>query len=179
MKSKALLIVASILLLSCSGGKLTPEKTEQPEGITVPLRKDKTPVANSGRSFAAGPQAIVYKTVKDYTNNVPVIMDGSKTTIVSYPAPSDIYYNGKLAKPSPLKNGYLLDNRGINENTVFLKYTYEEYSQLKEAPSMQEMLSKITDKYPLAELIDCGLRSQYKDEINELNRLIDKGFKCE
>ena len=103
-------------------------------------------------------------------------MDKGRNTIVSYPAPSDVYYEGKLAKPTSLMNSYLLDNKGIDENVAFLKYTYEEYSQLDEAPSKSEMLANIAEKYPLTELIYCGIRSQYKDEVKELNQLINKGF---
>jgi len=120
--------------------------------------------------------AIVYKTVSDFSDNVPVIMNAERTVIVSYPAPSDIYYKGKLALPTPLKNGYWLDNRGINRNVVFLNYTYEAYSKLKGSLPMNVMLKNIKEKYPLKELIYCGSRYQYKDEVKELNALIDAGF---
>jgi hypothetical protein len=103
-------------------------------------------------------------------------MNSEKTKIISYPGPTDVFYKGKLAKPTPLKNGYLLDNRGINENTVFLNYTYEEYSRLTEAPSLQEMILRVAEKNPMVEIIDCGLRYQYKDEVKELNALIDANF---
>ena len=119
---------------------------------------------------------IVYKTSKDYSNLVPVIMNDAKTTIVSYPAPSDIFYSNKLARPTELKNGYLLDNRGINKNVVFLKYTYEEYSKLTQAPSVKELKMNIVDKYPLTEMIYCGLKNQFKNPVNDMNALIDKGF---
>ena len=123
-----------------------------------------------------GPEAIVYKTVKDYSDLVPVIMNKERTKIVSYPAPSDVYYKGKLATPTPLKDGYWLDNRGINENVVFTSFTYEEYGALTETPSMSVLLSKIIDRYPLKELIACGLRLKYSNEIKELNELIDNHF---
>lgn len=162
-KSILTIIVLTLSLLSCHSGKtatkIIADSTMEREILFVP-----------------GPQAVVYKTIKDYTNLVPVIMNSEKTKIVSYPAPSDVYYQGKLAKPTALKNGYLLDNRGINENVAFLNYTYEEYSRLSEAPSQKEMLSRIAEKNPLKELIDCGLRTQYKDEVSELNTLIDRNF---
>src|SRR5665647_1166899 len=82
---------------------------------------------------------IIYKTTKDFSDLVPVIMDAGKTKIVSYPAPSDLFFQSQLSKPTALKNGYLLDNRGISENVVFLKYTYEVYSKLTQAPSLKEM----------------------------------------
>jgi len=125
---------------------------------------------------SAGQQSIVYKTTDNFDDYVPVIMNVEKTRIVAYPAPTDLFYKGVLAKPTILKNGYLLDNRGITENVVFLNYTYEAYSKLKEAPALNELLKNIKEKYPLKELIYCGLRYQYKNEVKELNVLIDTGF---
>jgi hypothetical protein len=157
------IIILTFSLLSCHCGKTTTKNIADSA-----MKKE--------ISFIPGPQAIIYKTIKDYTNLVPVIMNSEKTKIVSYPAPTDVFYQGKLAKPTVLKNGYLLDNRGINENVAFLNYTYEEYSKLPEAPSMKDMLSRITERNPLTELINCGLRSQYTDEVKELNSLIDANF---
>ena len=123
---------------------------------------------------------IVYKTISDFSDYVPVILNDERTKIISYPAPTDVFYNGKLAKPTSLKNGYLLDNRGITEYVAFLKYTYEDYSRLKEAPSLNEMYNNILEKYPLKEFIYCGSRNRFKDEVNDLNALIEAGFpNCE
>lgn len=170
MKTNIVLSILSVIcLLSCQSGKTTTIDPVQTKTLPEPMVREIV--------FKSGPQAIVYKTTKDYSDLVPVIMDDTKTKIVSYPAPSDVYYNGKLAKPTPLKDGYLLDNRGINANVVFLKYTYEEYSKLEQAPSTEEMLSKIADKSPLTELIDCGVRSQYLNETDEINALIDAKFR--
>lgn len=121
-------------------------------------------------------QVIVYKTSQDYCQFVPVLMNEERTKIVSYPSPTDLFFEGRLAKPTVLKNGYLLDNRGINKNVVFLNYTYEVYSKLKEAPLLDEMMKNIKNKFPLIELIYCGSRNKYKDELKEMNLLIDNGF---
>ena len=123
-----------------------------------------------------GQQAIVYKTTVDLTDYIPVIMNEGKTKIISYPAPSDLFYEGKLARPTILKNGYLLDNRGISENVVFLNYTYETYSKMKEAPALSDMMKNIKVLYPLKEMVNCGLLHQYNDKVKELNALIDAGF---
>ena len=170
MKNKRMMIIFimiyGILLSSCHNQKNIVKHTKQPVEREI--------------LFAPGPPAIVYKTTEDYSDFVPVTMNPERTEIRSYPAPSDVYYQGKLSKPTPLKNGYWLDNRGINENVVFLNYTYESYSQLTQPPTMQQMMSNIKALYPLTELIHCGLRAQYKNEIKELNELIDGDFSgCE
>ena len=130
--------------------------------------------------FKNGPPTLIYKTKKDYRKNVPVILSEDKTKIVSYPHPKDIFYKGKLAYPYELKNGYLLDNCGINVNVAFLKMTYEEYSKLENGPSLEELLNMIIDKNPLVELYYCGNRYSLKNEILDLNQLIEneKLMKC-
>lgn len=156
------LLLIFTALLSCHSSKTTVQNKKNMERTIL---------------FTPGPQAIIYKTQKDYSKNVPVTMNKERTQIVSYPAPTDIYYRGELSYPTPLKDGYLLDNRGIGINVAFLSYTYEEYSKLKTAPSMDELKEQIIDFYPLTELWNCGIRSQYKNEVKELNELIDQGFK--
>ncbi len=125
---------------------------------------------------AAQARVVIYKTAKDYRNNVPIILSNDKTTIVSYPHPSDLVLGENLALPAPLHNGYLLDNRGINKNVAFLKYTYAEYSKLKEAPTLQELQRSIIDKDPLTELWDCGSKANFTDVQQQLNEWIDKGI---
>lgn len=123
---------------------------------------------------------LIYKTKNDYFNNVPVILSEDKAMIISYPAPSDVYYNGKLAYPKRLDNNYLLDNRGINQNVAFLKLTYEEYSKLSKAPSIKEMYEMIIDKDPISELCNCGNRQQFKNEVSEINELVKNNLvKCQ
>lgn len=120
-------------------------------------------------------QAVVYKTKADYSKLVPVLLSTDKKEIVGYPAPNDIFRNGNLALPTALANGYYLDNRGINANTAFLNITYDEYSKLKTAPSLQELYNKIEDKDPFIEIYNLGDRSRFKNEVKDLNKLIKKG----
>lgn len=118
----------------------------------------------------------IYKMKKDYSQHVPVTMDAARTRVVSYPAPTDLKTNGKLAVPTPLDNGFWLDNRGINENVAFLSYTYEEYSQLTEAPTSEELMKHIIDNDPLTEIHYCGSRNEFTDIVAELNALIAERY---
>ncbi|MEJ8804393.1 hypothetical protein [Pontibacter sp. H249] len=127
-------------------------------------------------SFTPGPPALVYKTKADYQNLVPVVLSDDKTSIVSYPHPSDIRAMGvKQAKPAILNSGYLLDNKGIQKNVAFLNITYEEYAKLDTAPSLENMYDMIVDKDPLTELCDCGNKQALSDPRSQLNHLIDEG----
>jgi hypothetical protein len=125
--------------------------------------------------FTAGPQTLVYKTRKDYGNNVPVLLSDDKTKIVSYPDPKDFNAQNGFPKPAKLKKGYLLDNRGIGINVAYLKLTYVQYAALPKLPSQEELMKMIIDKDPLTELINCGNRYAFNDVVNDLNVLIQSG----
>jgi hypothetical protein len=121
-----------------------------------------------------GPLTVIYKTRKDYRHHVPVILSDDKTRIVSFPAPGDLKHGNTYTIPTKLHNGYLLDNRGINQNVAFLKWTYEEYAALKKTPSAAELYRAIADKNPLTDLYICGPRHDPKNSVQQLNILIDK-----
>ena len=116
---------------------------------------------------------IIYNTKKYYSQNVPILLSEDKMQIVSYPHPSDLLFGKKLTLPVRLHKRYLLDNRGIGLNVAFLRYTYEEYSKLKDIPTLQQLVQNIIDKEPLTELWDCGKKNNYSDLQNQLNKLID------
>ncbi len=124
--------------------------------------------------YTPGPQALVYKTKKNYSNLVPILLSDDKTEIVSYPHPNDLIVGSEYPLPTILQNGYLLDNRGIAKNVAFLKFTYKEYCELKEVPTLKELYSYIIDKDPLSELCDCGNKAVFTNIEKQLNNLIDQ-----
>lgn len=140
--------------------------------ITINKEVDE-PQVTTGIS-STGPEAVIYQTKGDYRLLVPVILNADKTEIVSYPAPRDLRYKGKLALPTVLENGFLLDNRGINEDVAFINITYEEYFSLEKTPDVDELMALIVDYDPLVSLYRCGKRAIYNDEVNELNAFILK-----
>lgn len=133
--------------------------------------KNTTTASSQTPDFTRTP-ALIYKTTKDYSHNVAVTLSADKSKIESYPEPGDVYYKGKLATPTPLANGYWLDNRGVSVNTAFTSYTYEEFSKLKSAPDLETFYKAIIDKNPITELYNCGNRDQFTNEVKELNSAI-------
>jgi hypothetical protein len=133
------------------------------------------------KETVAGPPVIIYKTRSDYYKHVPVILSEDKSMITSFPARSDIMYKGNFAYPTALREGYLLDNRGISENVAFLDYTYEEYSKLAKTPDADELFQHIIDDDPITEMFYCGSRYDFKNLVDELNSKIAandlEGFK--
>lgn len=148
-----IVLMISTIAFSCSSNKISSQTTKKEMDFS-------------------SPPTIIYKTNNDYSKFVPVTLSDDKSKIVSYPSPKDIYCKGKLAYPTKLKNGYYLDNRGINKNSVFLNITYEEYSKFKEVPPLKELYLKISNKNPFTEFYDCGNRFRFKNEIKEINKII-------
>lgn len=157
------IILIFVIVAGCTAGNKLSGQAEPQENMVKP-------------QFLAGPPALVYKTRKDYSNHVPVLLSQDKSRIVSYPDPKDIRAKqGDFPLPSVLEEGYLLDNRGIGFHVAYLKMTYEEYAALPEAPSRETLMNMILDKDPLTEMYNCGNRQVFKDVVNDLNALIRTG----
>ncbi len=167
-----------ILTIACGTNRSSqnhippPKPTAVVKPSTSTTKPTPTSTANAPAMDFSGPPTIVYKTKANYNNKVPVTLSDDKSRIVSYPAPKDVFYNGSLAYPSPLEQGYLLDNRGIGKNVAFLSLTYEEYSNLSQVPTLQDLYAMIIDKDPLTQMCNCGNRNKYNDVAADMNRLI-------
>lgn len=168
---KPIIFLCSAMLILNMGCKSSKQATIPP-AESYPVQE-----LRGGMPAQALAVTVVYKTTRDFSDYVPVTMDAKHEHIVSYPAPADLYYKGQLAKPVALAEGYWLDNRGIGAHVAFLDYTYEEYSRLSEAPALEVLESRILERYPLTEMYECGKRSSYTHEVEELNSLIREGFK--
>jgi hypothetical protein len=139
------------------------------------LGQQKNSTALIEPQYTAGPPTLVYKTRKDYSNNVPILLSEDKKHIVSYPDPRDLKSEQGYPKPAVLQHGYLLDNRGIGLHVAYLKLTYEEYAALEKAPALAQLMDMIIDSDPLTELCNCGNRQAFGDAEKQLNSLISAG----
>lgn len=142
---------------------------------TTPNQKKDT--RKEEMSSMAAPPVIIYKTKMDFGKNVPVTLSEDKSRVSSYPDKNDLKYKGNFAYPTTLRDGYLLDNRGINEHVAFLDYTYEEFSKLEKTPSATDLMGHIIEYDPLLEMVQCGNRHDYKNLVDELNeKIAGEGF---
>ncbi len=165
---RTLTIITLALTLAAAGCKAKQHTTATADTHTAP-------VPPRPATYRPTAHAIVYKTKGDYALYVPVTLTDDGRAIASYPAPSDIYYQGKIATPTALAGGYLLDNRGITPHSAFIKITYDDYAKLKEAPSLKELDRLIIDRTPFTDMYDLGERNQYPDLTGGLNTLIKGG----
>jgi hypothetical protein len=162
---KKILYILFLTFVACKSGNVANQPVAEKPAEASPLSMPR-------------PHVLVYKTRNDYSQLVPVLMSDDKTKIVSYPHPGDLkgvetLHATSLQQPVSLKNGYWLDRKGIGINVAFLKYTYEEYSKLQEAPTLEELYKAIIDKDPLVELYDCGNKATFTDIEKQLNESID------
>ena len=143
MKPLFPILAAGAIAAACSGNKAT----------TSPHHLDAIASATIGSTSSpnmARPAAVVYRTARDYTNNVPVTMNANRTRITSFPDPADL--RNAEQKPLPLGHGYLLDRRGIGPRTAYLDITIDEYSRISSAPAPAELLRRIAVRSPFAEM---------------------------
>ncbi|WP_124634939.1 hypothetical protein [Taibaiella sp. KBW10] len=123
-------------------------------------------------TFNASPSVIIYKTRKDYSKFVPVILSSDKKKVVSYPDPADIR---NQPTPTALAQGYWLDNRGINDQVAFLNITYQDYAKRTTAPTTSELLAWVIDSDPILEMYNCGATYSYTDKAKQINEVIQAG----
>ena len=163
MKLKTYVITAAILpLCSCMG--CASKKQTAITGL------DNIVIAAQPTSATAPqPKAIAYKMTGHATaTNVPVQVN-AQGDIVSFPDPADL----KNAEPIQLKDGYLLDRRGVNSNTRFLRYTYAEYSALDTAPSISELKEAIISDARVSDIIRLPVTvSQAVGDIKAVNAML-------
>lgn len=120
------------LSASCSSKKQAVEPASVPLTAIQP--------AQPGAVVNALPKAIVYRMSGDATAaNVPVTVNPQTGDITSFPGPADVVGQ----EPIALEGGWLLDRRGISENSRFTKWTYAEYATMKTPPTLAEIKAAI------------------------------------
>ena len=113
---------------------------------------------------------VIYKTISDFSNFIPIGMNETKSKIVSYPGISDVSDN---KRPILLDNGYLFDRFGLSVNSVYTSYTYEEYKDLPKQPSLKDLQARIIEKKPFTEMY---IYNKSTFSIEELNQEVSNGF---
>ncbi len=124
------------LTLGCSSGRTQVEEGGATTVVQAPIKQ--SGVWMSSRPLAM-PKTTLYKTSGNYADNVPIQVD-AQGSLISFPDPSDIPADAAVVS---LNQGWLLNPIGITAQSVFTRYTYDEYRQLKQVPSTAELLEAI------------------------------------
>lgn len=147
-------VALSVCLASCGPSKPGVTKTAEaaPQVETV----EAAPMAQLGGKRAM-PFAYIYKTNGDYNDNVTASYDATTGRFVSFPAPTDVAPGNE---PMKLIDGWLLDSRGgVSDNTVFLKWTYQQYHDLASTPSLTELKEAILPDARVTEVVRLNMTS--------------------
>ncbi|WP_297072096.1 hypothetical protein [uncultured Duncaniella sp.] len=178
-------ITASAVMAGCSTHKevsdghsgavgwnksLETEQTDSTSVIFLPGNGN-TGVRDT-RPSAVVPMAKIYKTNGDYAERVPVMLNASRTALVSYPAPSDL----RDSEPVKLDDGFLLDRRGVGVNTAFTRWTYKEYSEMTTPPSPEEIMANLIPEARVTELYEMPFPASTPDAPARCNTLITTGL---
>lgn len=134
MKNLSIILSAAVLLAGCctakkSAGEMSADNNAAPRPAAVSL-----PDKGFKPAPAPMPSARIYKIDAAYASLVPVTVSG--TSLISYPAPSDVT---SATAPVELADGWWLDRAGIGSDTRFLRWTRSEYHDLSETPSPSQI----------------------------------------
>lgn len=135
MKRISLILGMSVVMLaSCSNKTADVALQEQPVQTEIKMR-----TIGGGGNAMAMPKATIFRMSGDYADRVAVTLNPDGT-LAYYPAVTDIMTN---SAPYDLGNGWWLNRQGLSSNSVFTKWTFDEYSKLKSTPSREEIIEAI------------------------------------
>lgn len=173
---KALLTMTALAALA-AGCRSTAPASSQTQ--TQPPTLQQAPKSIDGPTntpiHRALPRAVIYKTDGDYRDNVPVTLNAAGTALISFPAPTDIT---DFSTPLPLADGYLLDRRGVSENSRFTRYTYAQYRALPAPPAPAALIDSIIPgaRVTVIHRLDITLQQALGDTA-AVNDLIRRSFR--
>lgn len=117
-------------VVACSAQKKPTEESTEPEMGTVI-----TGLSRNSRPIEVMPKATAFQMNGDYADNVAITLNADGT-LAYFPAPTDIT---EASRPVDLGNGWWLNRQGISDRSVFTRYTFEEYTKLKQVPPVEEL----------------------------------------
>ena len=181
MKKTTLFIIMGLSLVLAGCVRQTPVDNQAPvdnQNLNQPEENIPAPAPPEINTPPGATEPIVvYKTRGDYNDLVPIELSEDKTIVVSYPSIRSVYYKGSLAYPTELDNGYLLDNRGVGQDSVFLDTTYEDFIEFSEQPTVEELFEMILYNDPFTEIYECKnlIKGRDGNEVRKINDLINTG----
>lgn len=130
MKTYLTPLLCMALVAAGCGKKVTPDSAtpDTPEQISF-----------TGSSSAFMPKATIFKMNGDYADNVAVTLN-AEGNLAYFPAPTDLSSD---SAPYSLGNGWYLNRQGLSPNSVFTKWTFEEYRAMAKAPTPTEIKAAI------------------------------------
>lgn len=123
-----------LLCMACLGVSCSRKVSSEGASAQEPQQ-----IQLTGRNTSMMPKATVFRMSGDYADHVAVTLNPNGS-LAYFPAPTDLTAN---SKPYDLGDGWYLNRQGLGTNSVFTKWTFEEYRSLPSVPSQQEILNAI------------------------------------
>ncbi len=108
-------------------------------------------------SGAGGP-LVIYKTKKDYSNNISVLLSADKKSVLAFPDTKD----AAIQRPVALANGFYLQKMVGN---AFTSLTFDQY--INGTYSEGDLFHDVIDTDPFTNMYDCT-RATDCDSLNKL-----------
>lgn len=155
------MMIPVLLLAGCAQNKNVV--TIKSDGVTG------EPIANV-QPAGMIPKASAFRMSGDYANHVAVTF-GANGELIYYPAPSDIT---KSSQPVSLGNGWWLNTQGISANSVFTKWTFDEYKELKNVPTAEEIREAVIPGARVTEMrkLNFGI-NEARSHIDEIKAMLE------
>lgn len=138
-------LIISALLFCCACSKKAGVAEASQDG-GVQLR-----VIDGGNALL--PKATAFRMSGDYADNVAVTLDADGS-LAYYPAVTDVT---SASAPLQIKEGWWLNRQGISPNSVFTKWTFEEYHAMKQQPSREEIMKSIIPGARVTDMVELPL----------------------
>lgn len=131
---KILFLLPVMMVFGCSKKTTTVAEPVPPQPEVVRMVEP-----TGSRPLGMVLKATAFQMSGDYSNNVAITLneDGS---LAYYPAPSDITEN---SRPVELSDGWWLNRQGLGPNSVFTRYTFDEFQKLPSVPSQEELKAAV------------------------------------
>lgn len=153
MKLPILACAFTVALTACHS-----TKTEVAQDTTAAAVAEAEAPVNDGPRIIREPATRAFKPGGDYADKVMVTLSPDFREVISYPECNEV--DSSMA-PVKLARGYYLDRGGVGPNTVFLRWTYDEYSRLPETPTPSQIIEAVIPDSHVAEIIEIPLGKNY------------------
>ena len=168
MKRLAYILPLTALCFSCSP-KVSDATGAGSQGGGIVAAEPIQADGYIGGTSAMIPKATAFRMNGDYADKVAVTVDANGN-LTYFPDPTDI---SDYSRPVDLGNGWWLNRQGVSSNSVFTRYTFEEYRKLPKVPTAAELKAAIIPGSGIEEMRQLPYSiNQAMSHIKEIKQLL-------
>ena len=164
-------LLAVLLMTACSHKSIQKNDTSVVAGYSEATVREEIiqPKTINPSVSSYMPKATAFRMSGDYSDNIAITI-GNDGKLLYFPAPTDITAD---SKPISLGEGWWLNCQGISQNSVFTKYTFAEYAELPEVPTIEQLKNAVIPGAKVTEMIALPYTiNQSVDNLNEVKEYL-------